>query len=317
VPLLAFDCVKYLKPLVVAKYDGSAQYSIREINVDTGSYVSIANVTFADENEKINAVAMYGGSGALYAAFGAFSAPLPPDAVDNKLCNFDLENRACFAEKLKVFPNAGAIFGNDYYYAASLGGSATGSKMYWVENIDVTTPPVFHGSGDLSFKTGLFTGPVLDFAPITDDTNVYIKDKDSTTKYTKYLVGLTGGFRIVIIRVAANGAPNGYAVFASTVDWAGQPQTDITEGFGSAFTYNTATGPKALFASNDGVGLFEVVFPIIVRGACWNSGTVTANHKPCTTTTPTVIWRAKSVQSVSNDGKAQRRSSRQRPGRES
>jgi hypothetical protein len=313
VPLLAFDCDIYSKPLQVSSSGGAAQYSIRELNLVTGVYAVIA--TF-DQNVNINAVAMYSGAGTLYAAFGAFDG--------KQLCNFDLDkNRVCFAEELEVQANAGAIIGNDYYYASSPG-APKGSKLYWVENIEETTP-TFHESA-FSFKTSLFTEAVLDFAPISDVGNAYITGKDNDPT-AKYLVGLTKRFQTVIIRVAADGAPNGYAVFESTVKWpAGREETQEsikTGGFGAAFTYNTATGQKALFASNAGSGLFEVLFPIDVVAGCWNSAINTATHKPCTTSKPDVIWRYESLQTKNNDGKPQRRSSRQtrtaaqRPDRES
>jgi len=285
VPLLAFDCDTYSNPLQVLKYQGASQYSIRELDLDTGDYTLIS--TF-DLNMHINAVAMYGGRGTLYAAFGEFGG---------LLCNFDLENRVCFSEKLKVAANAGAIIANDYYYAKSPG-ATSGTMLYWVESIEVTAP-IFH-EGAFTFSTSLFEDAVLDFAPIHDDGETYVDDGDSSARY---LVGLGWSFETVIIRVAATGEPTGYAVFESNVEWAARTaSTDSTLGFGAAYTYNTDSGQKALMSANAGFGLFEVLFPIAVAESCWNSGSDTADHKLCTSDTPTVLWRFESLSTSSNDG---------------
>jgi hypothetical protein len=178
--------------------------------------------------------------------------------------------------------------------------------LFWVESIEKTVP-VFH-DGAFTFSKMLFKETVLDFAPITNDGATYIDDNDSTAHY---LVGLGFEFETVIIRVAANGEPNGYAVFESNVDWNGQTlSTGSTLGFGAAYTYNTATGQKSLFASNAGFGLFEVVFPIKVDESCWNSGAETAGHALCESDKPTVVWRYLSLATKSNDGKARRRMDR-------
>ncbi|KAJ1448431.1 hypothetical protein M885DRAFT_590892 [Pelagophyceae sp. CCMP2097] len=173
--LLTFDCATYANPLQVLLAQGAAQYSIRELDLKTGTYTLLA--TFPDKNVHINAVAMYTDGTSFY-AFGE---------IGGAFCNFDLSNRVCFSEKLKVAANSGAIIGNDYYYAKSAGNenSKNVEKLYWVSGIETKTP-TFH-DGAFTFSKTLFKNAVLDFAPIIDDGNTYINDGDSTARY---LVGL-------------------------------------------------------------------------------------------------------------------------------
>ena len=92
---------------------------------------------------------------------------VPMGVTDGRLCRFDATHYVCFEGDL-VYPtaNAGALVGANFYYSKNPGDGE--ASFYWVEDVR-SDYPVFH-SDDAGFvvSDALFTGKVLDVAPIDE-----------------------------------------------------------------------------------------------------------------------------------------------------
>ena len=134
-------------------------------------------------------------------------------------------------------------------------------------------------------------------------------------------MGLAQNFEVVVIRLEDDGTPESYAVLESGVGCAdvnslGQPvdcadfnawyedeerDEDETSAFGAAFNFRAPDWSmvQTYFASNEGWGIFELVYPLEVPEECWNSGE--EGHSVCEEGAQ-LLWRMPSEKSKSNDG---------------
>ncbi|KAH8081087.1 DNA binding protein [Aureococcus anophagefferens] len=250
-----FDCETHYEPIQVLKYEGAATYSVREFSLADGAYDLLYDIDYFDGH--VNAVALYDGGASGYYALGSFGG---------YLCRFDNASAICSATPLALAsPNVGAIVGNDFYYAKNLGDDGD-EAVYVVKDVN-TDDPEFVDAARFAVSPELFQGTVLDLAAVEEDEDDLVVDGDAGT----YLVGLGFGFEVLVVRVAADGLADAYAVVNATVDWDGYDATAAATGFGAAFAY-VAGGTRLFFASNEGQGLFELMLPVAVPAECWNAG---------------------------------------------
>ena len=116
----------------------------------------------------------------------------------------------------------------------------------------------------------LFAGTVGDLASVTEASTVLIDDgKEDRT----YLVGLGQRFEVVVVRLAADGYPEAYAVLDSThtLDPDSYGLDDEEHEFGSAFSFSDGV----FFGGDDSIGVFQLT-ALTVPSSCWNTGTSSA-----------------------------------------
>merc|ERR1719217_1770509 len=237
----------------------------------------------------VNAVAMHSDGNGGYTALAS---------IGGKVCLFDEIGTECLQEPLEVEkPNLGAVLGDVFYYAKEPGNGGS-RRIYWVE--DIIGEPVFHKDADALFEipVGLFTKSVLDFVAIDEQTVDWVSDGHDEASY---LVGLAQRFEVLIVRLSTDGEPEAYAVLPGVVDWADDPGDESP--FGAAFAYHSPTwnSLETFFASNEGWGIFELHWPLVVPDECWNTGFDTDSHIVCSTGANLTRWHD-SEESSSNDG---------------
>merc|ERR1719217_1623105 len=237
----------------------------------------------------VNAVAMHSDGNGGYTALAS---------IGGKVCLFDEIGTECLQEPLEVEkPNLGAVLGDVFYYAKEPGNGGS-RRIYWVE--DIIGEPVFHKDADALFEipVGLFTKSVLDFVAIDEQTVDWVVDD---VEQASYLVGLAQRFEVLIVRLSTSGEPEAYAVLPGNVEWDDDPGD--SSPFGAAFAYHSPTWNQleTFFASNEGWGIFELHWPLIVPDECWNTGFETDSHIVCSSMANLTRWHD-SEESSSNDG---------------
>ncbi|KAK7250294.1 hypothetical protein SO694_00007247 [Aureococcus anophagefferens] len=308
-PLQPFDCASHGNPVQVLKWDNEDLYSVRELDMTTGEYTLVYDLTWFTRH--INAASLYF-DGTDYWAVASFAS---------KLCFFDgyQERNDCKGTLVVEKPNAGAVIFDNYYYAKDVG--RDGEKpVYWVEGIR-DDEPAFHEDYNFLMSEDLFAEAILDFAALVEkNENVLGSGYDVEVDFVvdgvvgaNYLVGLGEQGEVVVIYVGDSGEPTKYAVLPSTFDWDGQESTSENQEFGAAYTYvdfdATADDPYAsysvslLFSSNQGYGVFELELPITVPDECWNAGDDTSSHVFCDAAEGVVLKLVgESDETSSNDG---------------
>jgi len=283
----SFDCDDHGLPVQVLKYDGADDYSVREFDPDSGVYDLVYDLDWFDGH--VNAVALLDGGSYGYYAVGSF---------DGYLCRFDDAAAVCAATPLELdAPNVGAIVGTSYYYAKNVG-DEDDEAFYWVADIH-TDEPTFYGDYEFAVASGLFEGTVLDVAVVDEAGDEMIDDGDDEGTY---LVGLGFDFEVLVVRIAASGYPDAYAVLESDVDADDDDELDDTAGFGAAFAYVDGDATRLFFASNGGAGLFELELPITVPSECWNSGADVDDHVVCDAEDAEISRVSDAAEASSNDG---------------
>ncbi|KAH8092392.1 hypothetical protein JL720_5362 [Aureococcus anophagefferens] len=254
----------------VLKADGADDYSLVQIDVTTGALEALYDLTYVDG--KANAVGLfYDLDDELY---------VPMGVMDERLCRFDATHYVCFEGDL-VYPtaNAGALVGANFYYSKNPGDGE--ASFYWVEDVR-SDYPVFHND-DAGFvvSDALFTGKVLDVAPIDEVEYGGVVVDDGAE--ARYLVGVGQAYEVVVVRLADDGAPDAYAVLGGDVV-TGLDDATAETSVGAVWTYYDAADDGAIVlvaSSNDGFGVFRLDTPFAVPDACWNSGDDVDDHVAC------------------------------------
>ncbi|KAH8074334.1 DNA binding protein [Aureococcus anophagefferens] len=229
-PLQPFDCASHGNPVQVLKWDNEDLYSVRELDMTTGEYTLVYDLTWFTRH--INAASLYF-DGTDYWAVASFAS---------KLCFFDgyQERNDCKGTLVVEKPNAGAVIFDNYYYAKDVG--RDGEKpVYWVEGIR-DDEPAFHEDYNFLMSEDLFAEAILDFAALVEkNENVLGSGYDVEVDFVvdgvvgaNYLVGLGEQGEVVVIYVGDSGEPTKYAVLPSTFDWDGQESTSENQEFGAA-----------------------------------------------------------------------------------
>ncbi|KAK7248285.1 hypothetical protein SO694_0034701, partial [Aureococcus anophagefferens] len=247
-----------------------SDYSLVQIDVATGALEALYDLTYVDG--KANAVGLfYDLDDELY---------VPMGVMDERLCRFDATHYVCFEGDL-VYPtaNAGALVGANFYYSKNPGDGE--ASFYWVEDVR-SDYPVFHND-DAGFvvSDALFTGKVLDVAPIDEVEYGGVVVDDGAE--ARYLVGVGQAYEVVVVRLADDGAPDAYAVLGGDVV-TGLDDATAETSVGAVWTYYDAADDGAIVlvaSSNDGFGVFRLDTPFAVPDACWNSGDDVDDHVAC------------------------------------
>jgi len=294
-----FDCEAYQEPIQVLKYDGADTYTVRELDIDTGVYSEVEDLSWFDGH--INAAAIFtggdptdlGSSNYAMASFGGY------------LCRFDTSSKVCFDTPLEYeSPNVGAIVGTNYYYAKNVGRDG-GEGFYYVGEINGDAP-FFYEDATFGVSEDLYTGAVLDVAAVEEhDGDTKVIDGEGGRGY---LVGLGGDYELLVVRLGEEtGEPEAYAVLESSVEWGDDLESydDGETSFGAAYAYLDIVGSeyatRAFFSSNTGAGMFELEFPIYVPKTCWNEGFSYDDHEVCSNTV-SLAYVGPSEATSSNDG---------------
>merc|ERR1719248_122616 len=285
-----FDCDHHGNPVQVLREDDDEPYRVVELDASSGEYNLLYEMDYLSSDVHVNAVAMHSDGEGGYTALAS---------IGGKVCLFDESGTECLAEALEVAkPNLGAVLGDVFYYAKEPGNGGS-RRIYWVEDI-VSEAPVFHKHADALFEipTGLFTKSVLDFVAVDEQTVDWVVDD---VEEASYLVGLAQRFEVLIVRLSTDGEPEAYAVLPGNVEWDEDPGD--SSPFGAAFAYHSPTWNQleTFFASNEGWGIFELHWPLIVPDECWNTGFDTDSHEVCASTANLTRWHD-SEESSSNDG---------------
>ncbi|KAH8079152.1 DNA binding protein [Aureococcus anophagefferens] len=287
------------EPIQVLKYDGADAYTVRELDIDTGVYSEVEDLSWFDGH--INAAAIFtggdptdlGSSNYAMASFGGY------------LCRFDASSKVCFDTPLEYeSPNVGAIVGTNYYYAKNVGRDG-GEGFYYVGEINGDAP-FFYEDATFGVSEDLYTGAVLDVAAVEEhDGDTKVIDGEGGRGY---LVGLGGAYELLVVRLGEEtGEPEAYAVLESSVDWGDDLEfyDDGETSFGAAYAYLDIVGSeyatRAFFSSNTGAGMFELEFPIYVPKTCWNEGFSYDDHEVCSNTV-SLAYVGPSEATSSNDG---------------
>ncbi|KAH8051810.1 DNA binding protein [Aureococcus anophagefferens] len=269
----AFDCEAYQEPIQVLKYDGADAYTVRELDIDTGVYSEVEDLSWFDGH--INAAAIFtggdptdlGSSNYAMASFGGY------------LCRFDAASKVCFDTPLEYeSPNVGAIVGTNYYYAKNVGRDG-GEGFYYVGEINGDAP-FFYEDATFGVSEDLYTGAVLDVAAVEEhDGDTKVIDGEGGRGY---LVGLGGAYELLVVRLGEEtGEPEAYAVLESSVDWGDDLEfyDDGETSFGAAYAYLDIVGSTPYPSLGpDACGDGEVLtslrfFPDV---ADWTGVTITA-----------------------------------------
>ena len=286
-----FDCEKYPNPLQVYRGNRDTYYKLAQLNLKSKEYDIIKELSYYNVNDRvINAIGMYDDKTSSY-AFGRFDVNTNP-----RLCAFDLKKYKCHSENLNVSPIAGTVIGDTYYYSNGQG------NIYNVLGITSNSPYFVskeQSENVLLHNTKLYDRKnIADFTSITEDNEDIIID---TEKNAKYLIGINiNGKKIVIWRVnEVTTLVDRYSVLNLEVDWNGETPKNFKLGFGASYSYNSKENKRLFFSSNDGYGLFELVFPIQID--FWNEGIKYQTHK-LSKNTAKIIRRMKSTVTNKNDG---------------
>ncbi|KAH8068068.1 DNA binding protein [Aureococcus anophagefferens] len=253
---------------VSARASDDEPYEAAMLDFETGNYETLYAFDF---DGHINAVAMHAdASYSTFTAWGSFAG---------FLCKFDSAHRKCFPTPLaEEKPNLGTILEDTYYCAKEVGDNGEKS-FYFVSGID-TEAPAFHEDALFVVSEDVFERSVLDIVALTENfvdaegvawPREFVADGDDAGRY---LFGMGQALEVVVVRLDDGGVPDAYAVLPAVVDWNGADVETGTSAYGAAFLYqlDMAGDVEMYFAANEGFGLFQVVLPVTVPDACWNTG---------------------------------------------
>jgi hypothetical protein len=197
-------------------------------------------------------------------------------ASQNKLCAFNSGESACFSTSLVNQPDAGVVTGTSYYYARSLGDGD--QSIHFVQDIHSDAPTFVTDANTRLVIAEEASNGVKLFAGVIGDLASTESIDDGKTDRT-YLVGLGQRFEVLVVRLAADGYPEAYAVLDSThtIDPDTYGIDEEEHEFGSAFSYNDGV----FFGGDDGIGVFQLSLPLTVPTSCWNTGTSVSTHAAC------------------------------------
>lgn len=302
VDLDSTSCHRYTQPLRIRYVEDGYAISMLRTESESGEYDDLVDLEF--QVDSVDAVGLFYTPMEFYTQIGA---------VDGRLCRFDNKKTECFAGgTLAVpFPNAGTVLRNSYFYSQGIGGGSDAS-IYVVNDVH-TERPSFVSSANFAVSSSLLSGNMSDLVAFSEPSGAepYVIDGVDAEVY---LAGLGSNFELLVARASSEDmVPEHYAIIEPTVYWqVDSPGPSNSAHFGGAFAYGEqlATGTPDLrlfFADDDGLGLFELLTPIVIPEICWNTNFDTGNHRKCTEpdgASATLVWRAPSsaMNAGANDG---------------
>ena len=262
---------------------------------------------------QINGAIMHGNT-----MYGIFDKHQP------KLCAFDDVNLACVLD-LSV-PGTGEWLGNESHTASSDFDDLESHSDSWGSTAALIRDEMYLGKGFLNTHvTGLGTdsptivaGDMLksktfavdgrtfaDFTGITEiSPDSFIVDGNGERNH--FLIGLNDENILMVVRLNRDLTFGPHATVQLNPLYTTEEGVNIFREkghhWGAAWTFNAAVSPQAMFGSNNGDGIYELLAGAVIPDDCWYDNSVDVDDPICATAKVTFAWRHASQEALVNDG---------------